>query len=91
MSTNNLLQLQRDEDTISAPNSAVSGPSSDTPDDPKDTNYGQRAQRKPAASRNAAALRKAASTAGKKRKSTEAATPAQKRSRPTVDGTADDE
>lgn len=91
MTTNNILQLQRDEDTISAPNSAVSGPSSDTPDDPKDTNYGQKAQRKPAASRITAAPRKAASTAGKKRKSTEAATPAKKRTRPTVDGTADDE
>lgn len=75
---NDVLQLQRDEDTISAPNSAVSGPSSDTPDDPKDTNYGQKAQRKPAP------------TAGKKRKSTEAAPPAKKRTRHLVDGTADD-
>ncbi|CAD6570319.1 MAG: hypothetical protein ASARMPREDX12_003450 [Alectoria sarmentosa] len=87
---NDVLQLQRDEDTISAPNSGVSGPSSDTPDDPKDSNYGQKAQRKPATPR-AAAPRKTAPTAGKKRKSTEAATPAKKRTRHLVDGTADKE
>ena len=85
------LQLQRNEDTISAPNSAVSGPSSDTPDDPQDTSYGQRAPRKPATIHTKAAPRKAASTTGKKRKSTEAPAPAKKRTRHSVDGTADDE
>lgn len=86
-----MIQLQRDEDTISAPNSAASGPSSDTPDDPKDTNYGQRALRKPATSNTLAAPRKAASTAGKKRKSTEAAPPSKKRTRHSVDGAEEDE
>lgn len=90
ISTTNILQLQRDEDTISAPNSAVSGPSSDTPDDPKDTNYGQKAPHKPAIPRATAAPRKAAHTTGKKRKSTEPAEPAKKRIRDSVDGTADD-
>ena len=90
MGTTNVLQIQRDEDTISAPNSAISGPSSDTPDDPKDTNYGQKAQRKPATSRTTAAPRKATSNTDKKRKSTEAPPPAKKRTRHIVDGTADD-
>ena len=87
----NVLQLQRDEDTISAPNSAVSGPSSDTPDDPKDTNYSQRAARKLAITNTSAAPRKATSSSGKKRKSTEAAAPAKKRTRRSVDGAEDDE
>lgn len=91
MSISDFVQLQQDEDTISAPNSAVSGPSSDTPDDPKDTNYGQKAQRKPATPRTSAAPRKPTSTTGNKRKSTEAAPPAKKRIRHIVDGTADDE
>lgn len=83
ISTTDSLQSQRDEDTISAPNRAVSGPSSDTPDDPKDISYGQKAQRKPAAPRK--------TTTGKKRKSTEAIAPANKRTRHSVDGTPDDE
>ena len=89
-SDNNILQFQRDEDTISAPNSAVSGPSSGEPDDPRDTSYGQRAQRKPATTNTPAGPRKTAFTIGKKRKSTEGVTPAKKRSRPSVDGAADD-
>ena len=91
MDMTNVLQTQRDEDTISAPNSAVSGPSSDTPDDPKDMNYGQKAQNKQAAPRTTAAPLKSAYTAGKKRKSIEAPPPAKKRTRHVVDGTADDQ
>ena len=89
--TANAFQFQRDEDTISAPNSAASGRSSDTPDDPKDTNYGLRAQRKPAFNTTATAPRKGALTAGKKRKSTDAAAPGQKRTRQSDVGAADGE
>ena len=85
-----ILQFQQGEDTISAPNSAVSGPSSPTPDDPKDTSYGQKGQRQLGAARTTAS-RKSASTAGKKRKSTEGLPPAKKRTRHSADGTADDE
>lgn len=84
------LKLQGDESTISVPNSAISGPSSDTPDDPKDTNYGQKIQRKSATTRTTVAPGKAASTAGgKKRKSTEGAPPAKKRTRHIVGVAAD--
>ena len=86
----NLSQLPCEEDTISAPNSAVSGPSSDTPDDPKDTSYGQRAPSKPATTYTTVATRKAASAASKKRKSTEAAPPTKRRTRHSVDGGADE-
>ena len=89
MTTTDVLQPQRDEDTVSAPNSAASGPRSNTPDDLKDISYGQKAQRKSTSSRTAAAPQKAASTSGRKRKSTEAAAPAKKRTRHSVDGTAD--
>ena len=91
MDVTNVLQTQRDEDTISAPNSAVSGPSSDTPDDPKDTDYGQQAQYKQAAPRTTAAPRKSAYTTGKKRTSIEAPPPAKKRARHVVDVTADNQ
>ena len=86
----NDFQVQRDDDTISGPNSATSVPSSDTPDDPKDTTYGQRAQRKPTTKSSSGPPRKIASTAGKKRKSTEAAPPDQKRTRHDVEEAADD-
>lgn len=89
MSTTDVLQLQRDDDTISAPNSVVSGPSSDTPDDPKDISYGQKAQRKPPTIHNTPASRKEASTTSRKRKATDAAAPAKKRPWPSVDGTAE--
>ncbi|KAM0803426.1 hypothetical protein BDR22DRAFT_886795 [Usnea florida] len=85
--------LPGDEDTISGPNSGVSRPSSDTPDDPKDTSYGQKAQRKSGTQRNTTASRKVASTTGRKRKSTEgpASAPPKKRTAPSLDRSADAE
>ena len=91
VSITDVFELQRDDDTISAPNSTVSGQSSDTPDDPKDTSYGQNTRRKPAPPHTSTGPRKAAFTTAKKRKSTEMTASAKKRTRHGIDGTADNE